>query len=116
MKKNIGKILLILIFIMTYGLALAACRSKTTSSVTNQKPIEVVSVQGPMPPMNYGVPNVETLKNVANDPVVSLTAFFTNLFSSDYDFSFNVGTSNPLLPGASVNCTQVLMSGFSNDA
>ena len=63
--------------------------------------------------MNYSGPNVEiTLKDVANEPVVALTAFFTSLFSYDYDFNFDVCLSNPLLPGSSVNSTEVLMDGF----
>jgi hypothetical protein len=67
-----------------------------------------------MLPINYGGPNVEIiLKNVANEPVVSLMAVFDNLGPPYFYFNFDVGTSNPLLPGESVNRTQALMNaGF----
>ena len=70
-----------------------------------------------MPPINPGGPNVEiTLKKVSTEPVVSLTAVFTNLGARDIDINFEVGPANPLLPGASVNDTQSLIDGgFTNN-
>ena len=70
-----------------------------------------------MPPINPGGPNVEiTLKNVSTEPIVSLTAVFTNLGPHNFDFNFEVGPVNPLPPGASVNYTQPLIDGgFSNN-
>jgi hypothetical protein len=128
MKKNLRKILPIFILVMISVLALTACQSKTTSPIlttsttsnyeaANPQPVDVLSVQGPLPPINPGGPNVEiTLKNVSTEPVVSLTAVFKNLGPHDFDFNFEVGPSNPLLPGASVNYTQTLIDGgFSNN-
>jgi len=128
MKRNLHEILPILIFAMIILLALSACESKatfptlTTSTTSNyeagnSQPIDVLSVQGPLPPINPGGPNVEiTLKNVSTEPVVSLTAVFTNLGARDIDINFEVGPANPLLPGASVNDTQSLIDGgFTNN-
>ena len=128
MKRNLHEILPILIFAMINLLALSACESKTTSptltaSTTsnyeagNPQPIDVLSVQGPLPPINPGGPNVEiTLKNVSTEPVVSLIAVFTNLGARDIDINFEVGPVNPLSPGASISDTQSLIDGgFSNN-
>ena len=128
MKKNLRKILPICILVMISMLALSACQSKTTSpiiatsttsnsEVGNLQPIDVLSVQGPLPPINPGGPNVEiTLKNVSTEPVVSLTAVFTNLGARDIDINFEVGPVNPLSPGASISDTQTLIDGgFSNN-
>ena len=128
MKKNLRKILPISILVMISVLALSACQSKTTSpiittsttsnsEVGNLQPIDVLSVQGPLPPINPGGPNVEiTLKNVSTEPIVSLTAVFTNLGARDIDINFEVGPVNPLSPGASISDTQTLIDGgFSNN-
>ena len=128
MKRNLHEILPILIFAMISLLALSACESKTTSptlttSTTsnyeagNPQPVDVLSVQGPLPPINPGGPNVEiTLKNVSTEPVVSLTAVFTNLGAHDIVINFEVGPVNPLSPGASISDTQTLIDGgFSNN-
>jgi hypothetical protein len=49
-----------------------ACKVATS---TDQQPIQVVSVSGPLPSNNFGGPNVEvTLKNVFSESVVSMTA------------------------------------------
>ena len=128
MKKNLRKILPISILVMISVLALSACQSKTTSPIIttsttsnyeagNPQPIDVLSVQGPLPPINPGGPNVEiTLKNVSTEPVVSLTAVFTNLGTRDIAITFEVGPVNPLSPGASISDTQTLIDGgFSNN-
>jgi hypothetical protein len=109
-------------------LALSACQTKTTSPITttsttsnyeaaNLQPIDVLSVQGPLPPVNPGGPNVEiTLKNVSTEPIVSLTAVFTNLGPRDIDINFEVGPVNPLSPGASISDTHTLIDGgFTNN-
>ena len=128
MKNNFRKILPISILVMISVLALSACQSKTTSPIIttsttsnyeagNQQPIDVLSVQGPLPPINPGGPNVEiTLKNISTEPVVSLTAVFTNLGPRNIDINFEVGPVNPLSPGASISDTQTLIDGgFSNN-
>ena len=128
MKNNLRKILPIFILVMISLLALSACQTKTTSptlttSTTsnyeagNLQLVDVLSVQGPLPPINPGGPNVEiTLKNVSTEPIVSLTAVFTNLGARDIDINFEVGPVNPLSPGAGISDTQTLIDGgFSNN-
>jgi len=66
-------VVLMIAILSMVALLLGAC--KGTATPTGQQPIQVVSVSGPLPPINPGGPNVEvTLKNVSGDPVVSLTA------------------------------------------
>ena len=95
----------------------AATTGTAIGSILNPQPVDVLSVQGPLPPINPGGPNVEiTLKNVSTEPVVSLTAVFTNLGARDIDINFEVGPVNPLLPGATISDTQTLIDGgFSNN-
>jgi hypothetical protein len=53
---------------------------------------------------------------VSTEPIISLTAIFTNLGPHDFDFNFEVGSVNPLSPGASISDTQSLIDGgFSNN-
>jgi hypothetical protein len=128
MKNNLRKIFPISILVLITVMALSACQSKTTSATVttstasndetaNPQPVDILSVLGPLPPINPGGPNVEiTLKNVSSEPMTSLTAVFTNLGPHDFDFNFEVGPVNPLSPGASVNYTQTLIDGgFSNN-
>ena len=129
MKKSIIIMLSILLAIVLVGFSgcsNTATTTTTTTSITkttatstsaNPQPIDILSVQGPLPPINPGGPNVEiTLKNVSTEPVVSLTAVFTNLGVRDIDINFEVGPVNPLLPGASISDTQTLIDGgFSNN-
>jgi hypothetical protein len=64
-----------------------------------------------LPPFNPGGPNVEiTLKNVSTEPIISLTAVFTSLGPHDIDINFDVGSVNPLSPGASISDTQPFYS------
>ena len=54
-----------------------------------------------------------TLKNTNVEPVVSLTAIFTNLGPRDFDFEFDVSNSNPLLSGISISDSLTLIgAGF----
>ena len=79
-----------------------------------QQPIKIVSVTGPLSPANPGGPAVEiTLKNVSAEPVVSLTA--TLQLSLAFGFTFNISSSQPLLPGRSVSAKRTLIgSGFAS--
>jgi hypothetical protein len=77
-------------------------------------PVEVVSVNGPIPPYNPGGPVVSiTLKNVARLAITSLRATLRveSLLSSPYSFVFDVSPSNPLLTGQSAKVTQTLIDG-----
>ena len=91
----------------------------TTSATTtqSQQPIEVVSVFGPLQPFNPGGPSVEiTLKNVSAEPVVSLTAVFTDLGPREFDFDFAVTSANPLLSGSTIsNKLTLINGGFENN-
>ena len=78
-----------------------------------QQPVQTVSVIGPIPPYNPGGPVIRvTLENVGATPVVSLSATLM-LPSAEpfvpYSFSFEVNSSDPLLPSHSVNSTRILI-------
>jgi len=93
--------------------ALAGCNSTTitnTRSTATQQPIDVVSVSGPLQPINPGGPVVEiTLKNVGAEPVVTLNA---NLETSrTFTFNFAISSSNPLLPGETISAKLTLIGG-----
>ena len=80
------------------------------STPQNQQPIEITSVLGPLQPFNPAGPVVEiTLKNVAVEPVISLTA--TLEVNRSFDFAFNVTPSNPLQPDGSTSETRTLIGG-----
>jgi len=84
-------------------------------SLTNLEPIEVISVSGPLQPINPGGPIVEiTLKNASDEPVVSLTASLE--LSRSFTFNFDVNPTNPLLPGKSTSSRLTLIGGGFNDA
>jgi len=81
-------------------------------------PIEVVSVIGPIQPYNPGGPAVGvTLKNVGDAPITFLNVTLkieppqTNPggFNLPFAFTFNVSSSNPLLPGQSAQHTRILV-------
>jgi hypothetical protein len=82
-----------------------------TPSPQNQQPIEIVSVLGPLQPINPpGGPIVEiTLKNVAVEAVISLTG--TLEAGRSFDFIFNVTPSNPLLPDQTISQKFTLIGG-----
>jgi hypothetical protein len=97
---------------------LAACTK--APSTTNQQPIEIVSVLGPIPPVNPGGPVVEiTLKNVSSEPVVSLKASLgitkSGPSNTPFVFNFDVTPSNPLLPGKTIGTKLTLIGGGFSD-
>ena len=96
------------------ALLLGACSG--TATPTGQQPVQVVSVSGPLPPINPGGPNVEvTLKNVSGEPVVSLTASLgvsrAGPSNTPFILSFDVTSSNPLLPSNSISSRLTLIGG-----
>jgi hypothetical protein len=98
--------------------ALAGCTltstQNTTPTSTNQQPIDVVSVSGPLPPINPGGPIVEiTLKNISSEPVISLTA--TIELGRSFNFNFDVNSSNPLLPSKNISSRLTLIGGGFSD-
>ena len=76
-------------------------------------PVEVVLVTGPIPPYNPGGPVViVALMNVGDISITSLNATlpsFPGGPSVPYSFVFNVNSSNPLLPGLSIQETRTLI-------
>jgi predicted small secreted protein len=116
MKRKI--LILVIAILCLAAMLLTACTK--TSSTTGQQPIEVVSVQGPIPPLNPGGPVVEiTLKNVSGEPVVSLQASLgitrAGPSGAPFAFNFNVTTSNPLLPDTTISNTLTLIGGEFSD-
>jgi hypothetical protein len=79
------------------------------------RPVEVVSVKGPIPPFNPGGPVVSiTLRNVGDTPITSLSATLpinTQGPKLPYSFVFNVNSSNPLMPGQTIQETRTLING-----
>jgi hypothetical protein len=102
--------------VMVHFTVFSVSNISTTTTSTNatttqdQQPIKIVSALGPEPPFTPGGPEIEiTLKNVSNEPVVSLTAIFTNLGPREFDFDFPVSTANPLLSGVSISDSLTLI-------
>ncbi len=92
----------------------------TVQPWTDEEPIEIVSVVGPVPPFNPGNSYTHegwtaeiTLKNVSDEPVISLSAMLLTkatgiIYSSD--FASDTTSSNPLLPGKTINSKGILYS------
>ena len=94
---------------LALAVAVAGCNPESIS-----EPVEVVSALGPLEPYTPAGPAVEiTLKNVSDEPVVSLTATLEQFNS--HEFIFDVTPSNPLLPGDSVSCSKILITGAIGD-
>ncbi len=107
---------IILTCLITISLVLVSCSATTTAQ--NKQPIEVVSVTGPLQPFTPGGPTVEiTLKNVSNEPVISLTAFFVEFTEpGPHDFDFAVTSASPLFSAKSISDTLTLINGgFGNN-
>ena len=110
-KMALIPILVILLTITTPGCCPA-------SVPDNQQPVEVISALSPRPLIgqliNPAGPIVEiTLKNVSDEPVISLTATL-ELYKS-FEFIFDITPSNPLLPGDSISSRQLLIQGAISD-
>lgn len=85
-----------------------------TQTSTNQEPIEILSVSGPLQPINPGGPIVEiTLQNTGTESVVSLAA--TLELTRSFNFSFDVTSSNPLQSGKSISSKLTLIGGGFGD-
>jgi hypothetical protein len=86
-----------------------------TSTTSSQQTIQVISVSGPLPPINPGGPIVEiSLKNVGLQAVVSLSA--TLEAGRPFVFSFDASPSIPLLQNQTTSKRLTLIGGgFSSD-
>jgi hypothetical protein len=84
-------------------------------SLQDWQPLEIVSVEGPLGPINPGGPVVGiTIKNVSEENIVSLNA--TLELSMEFSFEFEVSDENPLLPGDTIYAKRILINGgFSDD-
>ena len=99
-----------------------ACSGKTESPTFNDtgtiRPIEIVSVTGPMPPLNPGGPNVEiTVKNTSEYPVTYLIVRLNlNLPTppAAYSFDFGLTAEAPLAPGETAKLARSLINGSFN--
>jgi len=111
---KIYKYALVIILFSAILLAVAVSSCHPGSMSQNQQPIEIIAVLSPNPPIGQPInpagPIVEiTLKNVSDEPVISLTATL-ELYKS-FEFIFDVTPSNPLLPGDSISSRQLLIQG-----
>ena len=123
MRTNSSWKLMLMIICLSILSAMIGCSATSTLTPTptptptlpNQQPIEIISVSGPLQPINPGGPIIEiTLKDVSADPVVSLTA---NLeLSRSFVFNFDVTSSNPLLPDKTISAKLTLIGGGFSDS
>jgi len=109
------KVLSLLITFVLSSAIFAGCNAPGVVTTGEMEPISVVSVSGPMSPINPGGPNVEiVLKNASGAPVASLTASL-NLGRS-YEYIFPVSPSQPLVPGGTTSLTKSLIgAGISSE-
>lgn len=133
MLERISKFFVAAIFVTVLSLSISSCQStastskpttlptttspiSTTTIPANPEMIEVVSVRGPLAPINPGGPNVEiTLKNVTNLPVTAISAMLQ--LNQAFNFTFDVSSANPLFPGKTVSVRLTLIgAGFSDTA
>jgi hypothetical protein len=90
--------------------AAATSPSTATALPQNSQPIEVISLSGPLTPINPGGPIVEiVLKNVGNESVTSLAA--TLVVGRSFNFTFDVYGSNPLLSGNTISQKLTMIGG-----
>ena len=88
-----------------------------TQSPSGQQPVQVVSVASTYKPgdtINPGGPQIiMTLKNISNEPIVSLKVLLYEPggFNSPWTFNFNASPASPLLPGQSIDTTQIMIAG-----
>jgi hypothetical protein len=81
----------------------------------DEEPIEIVSVLGPVGPINWGGPAIEiTLRNVGVEPIVWLAATLevSSISGLPIDFTFDdVTPSHPLQPNRTTSDTSGLIGG-----
>jgi hypothetical protein len=92
----------------------------TTTLPPGQEPVEVVSVIGPMLPINPGGPTIEiTLKNVSAENIVSLKATLGIGGTGPGlppTYFFNISSAAPFEPGKTVSSKlNIIGGGFSDN-
>ncbi len=81
-----------------------------SSATASGGPAEVVSVVGPLPPINDAGTTVRvTMENVGGAPITSLKVTLLMAPTIPFSISFNVTSSDPLQPGQSVQKTAFLV-------
>ncbi|MBN1161098.1 MAG: hypothetical protein JXA17_04035 [Dehalococcoidales bacterium] len=110
--------LLIILAIML--VFIAGCTSTTTSLSTQplatQYPIEIVSISeityengGTVAP---GGPTIKiTLKNISEEPIVTLNVTLEEGGPRSFDYDFDVNTSNPLFPNERISSERRCIGG-----
>lgn len=113
-NKLLFFIMLIIAQISVISTAGCAFNPTKEPASENQQPIEVLSVLGPLQPINPGGPIVEiTLKNVSDQTISSLTASLE--LNRSFNFDFDVTSSNPLLPNQITSAKSTLIGGGFGD-
>ena len=110
------KLLSILIVCLAMLVAIVGCSTTPTSTptLTNEQPIEVVSVLQPYELPNPGGPPIKiTLRNISTETVVSLNV--TIQLSRALDVNFDVTSTNPLLPDKSISSKYYLINVVFSD-
>jgi len=88
--------------------ALSGCEQ--SSAQQEEQDIQVVSVEGPIEPVNPGGPAVRvTIRNRSKEPVVLLNADLE--MAKVFRFYFDVSPAKPLFQDKSVSSTLTLISG-----
>ena len=108
---------LILVAILTLSIGFIAC-SCNTVTLPNQQPIEVVSVKA-VGPVNPGGPTIKiTLRNVSNEPVISVKCILQLDGERTYEYNFpDVTLAAPLQPNNITSQTLNLVgpTGYSDE-
>jgi hypothetical protein len=131
MLERIPKLFTAAICVIVLSLSFSGCQSppsttkpattvtttstiSTTTTLANPDMIEVVSVRGPLAPINPGGPNVEiTIKNVTILPVTGVSA--TLELNTAFNFTFDISPANPLLPDQTISSRLTLIgAGFNS--
>jgi len=111
-KVRPGVLVTTLIFTLVAVMILfggAAC-----SNGSQNQPVEIISVTGPIPPITPGGPTVEiTLKNVSTEPITGLAA--TLVVGRSFDFNFDVTPSALLMPDGSISQKLIMIGGGFSD-
>ncbi len=99
------------LLVILFSIALVACTdSGIEGQSDNPKQVEIVSVKGPLEPINPGGPVIGiTLKNTSDNNIVSLNAILELV--RPFSYEFDVSTDNPLLPNNTIYLAQILING-----
>ena len=118
MGTDLKRKLMLLIVSMAILTIMVGCSPSPTTTTTpasqNQQTLEIISVLGPLQPVNPGGPIIEiTLKNLAVEPIISLAAVLE--LNRSFNFNFDVTSSNPLLLDKIISAKLTLIVGGFSD-